>query len=342
MQGSRIDYIDALSGLASIRTVLIHSLANFFVMQSMTPYFLELPNWARVMDLILRHSVPIFVFAAGFRYQMSVEKHPNRGYASYVSLRVKRMAIPFLFWTAFYYVFCGMFEPSLMTWNPIFSGWPFPSVRQIAGMLTGDGNPAYQFWFLPMLFLVNLIYPAVAALPFRRFTPTVLGISFYVLSWYLDLQHPADYLKYILFYDLGVLACRHRSDDRLTKWMWFVFGMSLSSTLIISLIKFQTRSPVRMVQADTALALTVLGLFVSIFYFWSPRIPRFLVNMGRLTWPIYILHDPLILRNFGLLLVFKLSLTAPVFFPVAGILSLIVSYLIYRLIVRLKLQKILF
>ncbi len=339
---ARISYVDALSGLASIRTVLVHSLANFFVLQSISPYFLDLPSWARIMDLFLRHSVPVFVFAAGFRYQMSHEKHPERGYFAYVRTRFNRMAVPFLFWTAFYYYLCVITEPNLKDWNPIFTGFPFPSGRQIMNMLTGSGNPAYQFWFLPMLFLVNLIYPLIARFPLKNMTPLLLSSAFYGLSWYLDLPHPFDYPKFILFYELGVLACRFRNHPRIAEWMLVILGSSAGATLVIAVIKYQTHAPVRMVQTDAALAITILGVLVSTFHTFQARIPRFLVQTGKLTWPIYILHDPLLLRSFGLLFISRLSWTNPLFFPLAGILAFLASILIHRLIVRLKLHTILF
>mgnify|MGYP000890516577 CR=1 FL=1 len=339
---SRINYIDALSGLASIRTVLVHSLANFFVLQSMSPYFLDLPSWARLADLILRHSVPVFVFAAGFRYQMSYEKHPDRGYVAYARSRIKRMAVPFLLWTVFYYYLCVLTEPNLKDWNPIFTGFPFPSRRHILNMLTGSGNPAYQFWFLPMLFLVNLLYPLIVKLPLRNATPLLFSSAFYGISWYLDLQHPYDYPKFILFYEFGAMACRFRNHPGISDWMHFVFGLSAGTTLIVAFIKHQTHAPVRMVQTDAVLAITILGLLVSSFHIFQTRIPRCLVQTGKLTWPIYILHDPLLLRSFGLLFISRLEWTHALFFPLAGILAFFASILIHRLIVRMKLQTILF
>jgi peptidoglycan/LPS O-acetylase OafA/YrhL len=340
----RIGFLDALSGFMSLRVVCIHALANYWIIgMNMDAATMTVPLWSTILDNILRHSTPVFVLISGFRYQLSVSRHPERGYSDYLWQRFHRIVKPYLLWTVIYYFLPPIVFPMIRTNNPVYADFPFPNPWHTMKMLTGIQHPAYQLWFLSMLILVSFTYPVIKKLlgSFQATLPFFALVSFFCSYYYLE--SPFDYPRYFLYYDIGAFLCF--KELHLKPRNFFILGFlgGLISATSLWIVRYQNVQFYNDHYFEEfhrlIIAITMVSLFILIF---PKKAPQFATSLGRKSWPIYILHDPMILFGFSLFWYHWLGITSPASIPVVAAVSLASSLLFYSMLKRLKIEQVFF
>jgi surface polysaccharide O-acyltransferase-like enzyme len=147
--GERIVGIDAMRAMAFVAVVVIHG-----------PYYGPLDT---ILHLLARFAVPFFFMATGFFLARSRDTSLKAALAL-----PRRLAVPFLFWTACYVVAAG--PPLREALQPHYLGL----------LLLGWG-PGFHLWYLPTL-AVSVALLVVLRRWLSPYWMLGLGAAFYLLS----------------------------------------------------------------------------------------------------------------------------------------------------------------
>lgn len=151
---------------AALGTVWIHSVQS----EEMAP-------WGEVG----RFAVPFFAVTAAILLVEALYANPQRGFASYVGQRAKRLYAPFALWTVVYLVARAVKHAVLHTGEPIVY---LPSIA-----LNGS---AHHLWFLPALALWTIVgFPVVKwALHHRGWSKSAAIALFMIAALWARLYSP--------------------------------------------------------------------------------------------------------------------------------------------------------
>ncbi len=291
-----------------MRVIFLHSLSYYFTTLSKIQFGPSFPDWVEILSEFLRLSVPVFVMIAGFKFYFSRRRNPGRKYFGYLQQRLVRLGIPYLFWSIAYYLFIGYLYPSVIHQNPEFHGYPIPGFHETYLILSGIANPGFQLWFIPMLLLVNVIYPLI----FRSSTRYYFSLPILLILHFVFLRYsakPLNYFCYLFYFNLGDFFA-YIFHGKKYKSVFLSIGVS---GLIVSVWgvyyrvfssgQFFTRY---ILELSTPLAIFCLLSILFLKFRFRP-----LVSLGKQTWPIYILHVPLVMNLFASMIFHKLLWHSP-------------------------------
>jgi len=171
--------IDLLRLISILAVVLIHTTTRTL---EMTHYNLYQTPWTLLLHQITRFAVPLFFMISGFVLELNYDHQAN--YWQYLTKRLNRIFIPYVFWSAVYFYF-------LYTQH----GPDFLSALIY-------GNASHQLYFIPALLVFYLLFPLFHWL-YRFFANKWILLILAILELYLLF---ADYYLHSLhfFYPLGV------------------------------------------------------------------------------------------------------------------------------------------
>jgi peptidoglycan/LPS O-acetylase OafA/YrhL len=338
---THLDFIDIITGIAIIRVVFIHALADYcsFVLH-ISPAFHLLPNWAKILDLCLRYNVPIFVFLAGFKFHLSSHRHAARLKSRYIASRFYRLGIPLLIWTGIYYLSKGLFFPGTRAQNPLYSTFPLPDFKQIYQMISGIQNPGFHLWFITMLLIVQIVYPLVTTACKRKDTAAAISGLVCGLSIFLRLPAPFSFVEYFFVYHLGVIFADAAYFNRRPVMIRLVGFTSLGLVLAVSCIRFYYP---QLWYLNKVLMVCISPAFFIVFSsIRSVRPFKIFQRIGKETWGIYIVHEPMIQSGIMLCLTHKLGITSPGAIGLSGCITLFTSYVLIKGFKKFRLYDLLF
>lgn len=337
-------FLDLAITIALIRVVCNHALNNYFILTTGSPVtFFEMPVWGRIVHLLVRFSVPLFVMIAGYKFELAFSWNPRQSYTGHLKKYLKRILRPYLIWTAVFYICIPFSFPIYIDNHPAFNNYPFPSLQTSWNILSGTNHPAYHLWFIPMFLTVVLLYPLI-----RRWVPTRISLPFLMILHLfirsIDPGRPWVYASYLVFFDLGVFLSR--VTDRYGKSPEF---RVLTPTILtvtagfFSLIVFISRSPIVSRLGDTGSEIFMpLAILYLCYTFLPQSAPENLKYLSRFVWPIFLIHEPFVLGQLAWFVYITLGASHPVaiLFTVAG--TLFFSGLIYTMLKKCHLASILF
>lgn len=139
-----ISWLSVLQGFSMLLVVLGHvTLTNVFRDESV-------PLVALMEGVIYSFHMPLFMFTSGWLFFYTCIKR-NSSYSDVLARKVKRIVVPFLFFTvATMFIKIG------------FSSWvnrPVDSREIVNTFLLFSSNPLGEMWFLTVLFELMLLYP---------------------------------------------------------------------------------------------------------------------------------------------------------------------------------------
>lgn len=171
--------IDLLRFISILAVILIHTTTKTL---EMTHYDLYQTSWTLLLHQISRFAVPLFFMISGFVLELNYDNQAN--YWQYLTKRLNRIFIPYVFWSAVYFYFVYTRH------GPDF----------LSALIYGSAS--YQLYFIPALLVFYLIFPLFHWL-YRFFAHKwilliLAGLELWLLS--------ADYYFHSLrfFYPLGV------------------------------------------------------------------------------------------------------------------------------------------
>ena len=207
----KYDYIDFMKTMAMFLVIAVHC-ALFYSGNEFWPIRAEregiILRW--ISNVILVTAVPIFVFAAGFLLQISLQKNQS-SVLHLIRKKAVRLLIPYFVYGALWLV-------------PTYTLFDIPSFGRDKGTSLLDGYKEMALgkfsdmaWFLLMLFWVTLIWILLQVLLRKRnlFFGAMVSVALYFVAHFFLGQ--IDYFKisqidiYIIIFFVGA-ACFHISD----------------------------------------------------------------------------------------------------------------------------------
>ncbi|MFN0292689.1 acyltransferase [Pedobacter helvus] len=171
------NYISNLRNIATFAVILLHVTAPFVLKFNKISF----ASWqlANLLDSMLRFGVPVFVMISG-----AVLLDRSEPLNIFLGKRLKRIFLPFLFWSIVYFIFiyAGNFQKF--------------SISQLAQILTDKllKGTYYHLWYIYMILGIYLFVPIV-----RKWVQnsTKQELHYFLLLWAITLFINTDVAKYI-------------------------------------------------------------------------------------------------------------------------------------------------
>ena len=327
------DALTAMSGIAILFVLIIHGCGN--VLTNFYPGNATYANadlWLRTFSNLAAPAVPMFLFAAGFKYAANDTQTP---YVAYLKKRLPRVLVSFgiintVFWTLDAVKYMESFDVILLAKTYLHS-WVGYSV-------------AYQLWYIPMYCCVIVVSPLV-----RRLVPSacvrflaylLIGVAQRMLEVKIPVlaTYPIRFVSYPVFFEMGILAQEKNWHDRVPAKI----GIWGTTAYFLAILLLSWILP----------GLSANGLAKYIFYYFAGtavmfalavelKSSRILRWLGAISYPVFLLHEPLIGRCVTLLLN-KLLIRSEVIWLIAWVvLVLFASVAIMQIFTIIHLDRVL-
>ena len=339
----KIHFLDTITAIAIVRMIFVHAWSNYWIYTHSEIYhFQNTPYWTRILHLLTYYNVPIFVLVAGIKFGLSNFRFPERPVSKYISKRFHRLYIPFLIWSFIYYFLVRLLTPEIAQTSRVFDHFPFPTFHEFWMILSGVKPTAYQLWFIPMLFFVACIYAILRKVIKNTWVALILFAIgfFFIIHWHV--QAPANYLRFLLIYHMGVMAAPLLVKPIKSHQLAGFVLISSLFTAMTMLMKWFNLIPL---WSENLLYVFIPVTFSSLVYLFSKqnfKIENYILAFSAIGWPLYIMHEPLILCNIGRTFYLRFHLETYPFFILTGILTILTTYLVYRILKAMRLNTLLF
>ena len=233
--------LEIYSGIAILFVVLLHSNAYYLSNVLKLGAYLQAGVLLHVTDKIIHIAVPMFIFIAGFKYQMN---NTGDAYGSFFAKKIKGVFIPFFLLSTFYLIYF---------WSKVFyTRWVNTGYWDVQYVLTNmipnffkmflGYNFAYQFWYIPMYLLIVLSYPLIAkgikniyirfALYFAVavFWEVIVSLRVPFINNY---PYPLKFVYYFFIYELGCIFYHKGLYKRNLKPMLALYVLLLGAACLV-------------------------------------------------------------------------------------------------------------
>lgn len=327
------DELTVISGFAILFVLAIHgcgsALQSFYA--GSTAYA-DTGLFLRTISNLVAPAVPMFLFVSGFKYAANDAQTP---YFTFLKKRLPRVLMSFailntLFWALDSIKYMETLDIILLAKTYLHS-WAGYSV-------------AYQLWYIPMYCCVVVVCPLV-----RRIIPsTLLRFCIYaiigILQRILEAEvtvlatYPIRFISYPVFFEMGVLAQEKEWQNKISAAAGILGGTAY--TLLVLL--FSWALPHASANELTKYILYYFaGTAVMFAVSLSFKTSRVLQWLGAVSYPVFLLHEPLIGRCMTLILN-KFGIQLEVLWLLFWVaIVLLVSVMVVRLLEKMQLDRIL-
>lgn len=291
MSKKQLPELTVLNGIAIIFVLIIHgagSCLNAFFGGST---YDQADLFLRLLTNFAAPAVPIFLFSSGYKFSYSDKNTP---YLQFLKKRLPRVIVSFaiintFFWIIDAIVWMESFDP-LILMKTYISSWMGNTV-------------AYQLWYIPMYCCVIIICPLINRLIkncWIRFALYVLvGIGQRYISCYVPVlaEYPLIFVSYPVFFEMGYIACEKDigSCFHIARWGICIYAVI---TAVLSVVVPKLSVSVGVKYGFYYLVGTVVFYYLAVLL----KDCRFLRWMGVMSYPIFLIHEPLIGRCVGAVL----------------------------------------
>lgn len=314
-----------MSGLAITFVLLIHAWGYCLGME-----YAEADAFLLVLRNLVIPSVPMFLFISGFKYALH---DMDTSYPIFLRKRLPRVLMSFfiintVFWLIDSIIWMEQFNAVLLLKTYI-SSWLGNSV-------------AYPLWYIPMYCCVIISCPLICKIIrkswIRFFLYLAIGCAQRILAVHIPLlgEYPFLFVSYPLFFELGIIAHEYDFASKLKGKAWLSL-VYVGLVILLSVIVPQF-SMGAMVQYGLLCIFGTLAYFTACVFLNGNRVLSWL---GTYSYPLFLLHEPIIGRLAGTLLK-GIGITTPVIYVSAWtICTLILTVLLMKILSLIKLDSIL-
>ena len=310
---SRQAWIDVLKGLGIFLVVLGHAPRHEMMADSALCGYLSY--------LIYSFHMPLYFAISGYTFGLSWERYRNAP-GQFLRRRFKSLVVPMLsYGTAVYLAFCAAY--SIPGIGQLLSGSGYRKYgfgEYLLRMLIRDNPYCVHLWYLWVLFLVSVLCFAWL----RKWKNGIKGLTAFALVCFgitmaADLPEvPHKLGSFLVYFVLGIrLSCREVS---LPPWVRAAcWGVLLVNAPVVR-DRVLTDMPWAMLAQKLVLLMVIPPVILDLFSLAKCFCgSRFLNRMGKESYAIYLLHQPLC-AFLGVLLYGKLGLPVwPVFLICTGV-----------------------
>lgn len=286
--------LTVMSGIAILFVLAIHgcgSALNGFYPSSAT--YADTDLWLRTFSNFAAPAVPMFLFISGFKYAANDAQTP---YFTFLKKRLPRVLMSFaiintLFWALDSIKYMETFDLILLVKTYIHS-WVGYSV-------------AYQLWYIPMyccvIALCPLVRKQISSTVGRFCMFAVIGVIQRILEPDIPLlaTYPIRFISYPIFFELGVLAQEYDWRNKISAATTTLWGCAY----LILVVFLSWAVPVLSVNDLTKyIVFYFLGTIIMFMVSVVLQKCRMLYWLGVISYPVFLLHEPLLGKLCTLLL----------------------------------------
>ena len=282
-----------LSGIAILFVLIIHACASCLSYIFPGKGYPEADIFLRTCYNFVISAVPIFIFISGTKFAIHDAETP---YFLLLKKRLPRVLMSFFiintfFWIIDSFIWMESFSPVLLCKTYI-SSWLGNTV-------------AYPLWYIPMyccvIIVCPLLYKVINSNWMRFFLYLIIGLMQHLLASSFPIldTYPFSFVSYFVFFELGIIAYKYKFLYKSPENVIFVFLYAILVTILSissNINSFFWSSYVRyiLLEIGGTLAYCILAL--------SLKKNKLLIFFGENSYPLFLLHEPVIGRFWGKLL----------------------------------------
>jgi len=254
--------IDSLRILSILAVILIHTTTRTLEAAKFNLAGFPLTIF---LNQIARFAVPLFFLISGFVLETS--SGPDIGYFSFLKKRFSKIFIPYVFWSAIYYLLV------------------YSQNRENFFAILLKGNASYQLYFIPTLCIFYLLFPLLHRIYRFIANKYILLIILFSQIWFLyqdyfvkefkfdDPVHIAI-LAYFLFI-IGIVAARKKDviNRFVHKWEHLLFVTAAGAGVYVF--------------REGVSRFSATGNYLSYYSQWRPSILIYTVTLGLILFHIF-------------------------------------------------------
>lgn len=348
-----IKELDILRAFAVLAVIMIHTTASFTEIKTINSLvFVNV-----FIDVFSHFAVPVFIIISGIVLSYNYYEHIN--YKSYYIKRILSIIPQYLFFSLFYLVFYYFIE----TRNPSI----FKSVYLIF-----SGEASYHLWFFRILIQFYFIYPLLIKLYMlckskNKLRYLIIGsfliqILYYILSIYLPTQSnpiisrlindfiDKMFISYIFYFVIGIHFGRNievmktyinNVNDKMIYLCLILSNILISFIWIKGIEIYGYFYKINKLFVLPSIIIEPLQYILSFILLWKTSskliqrnnlIYRFLKDIGKLSFGIYLVHVFYMVAVTKMLMPLNISFSSWIFYPIIFFSVSILSYSTCKLI----------
>lgn len=324
-------YLTIYSGVAILFVLLIHSNA----------YYLHYVNenediiLMKVFINIINIAVPMFIFIAGYKYQLT---NKSRDLREYYKIKFNRIIKPTLIisilWSCIFLAL-SIIKKALQGQAIDIVFYLKTFLYRIFQIFIGN-NDIYQLWYIPMYIFIVFLYPNIEKYNVynKIIIFSILAIVQVVGSCYFSIlnEHPFDFIYYFIFFEMGVLF--YKNENKLKFKKSYYYNIFIVLILISGIFTNENINKI-------LIKLIIYPIGVIVFYYISQLIQNisWIEIIGRYSFIIYVLHEPIILSRLGILIQILNLYNSWIWVPIISIIGIIICIFLYKISLRFKIGR---
>lgn len=324
-------YLTIYSGVAILFVLLIHSNA----------YYLHYVNenediiLMKVFINIINIAVPMFIFIAGYKYQLT---NKSRDLKEYYKIKFNRIIKPTLIisilWSCIFLAL-SIIKKALQGQAIDIVFYLKTFLYRIFQIFIGN-NDIYQLWYIPMYIFIVFLYPNIEKYNVynKIIIFSILAIVQVVGSCYFSIlnEHPFDFIYYFIFFEMGVLF--YKNENKLKFKKSYYYNIFIVLILISGIFTNENINKI-------LIKLIIYPIGVIVFYYISQLIQNisWIEIIGRYSFIIYVLHEPIILSRLGTLIQILNLYNSWIWVPIISIIGIIICIFLYKISLRFKIGR---
>lgn len=289
--------LQVYSGIAILFVVILHSNAYYLMNVVRLPSYIQSSLFIHIVDRIVHAAVPMFIFAAGFKYEMN---NRTEAYKEFFHKKYKGIFRPFFYASTFYllYKWVNVYIRRMAVNNTVDMSFILNNaIKEFFRMFLGY-NFAYQLWYIPMYLFIILSYPIIR----RLLKKDAIRFIFFLLlaaAWEIvsnlgipsiaNNPYPLLFIYYFFLYEMG---CMFYSKGYYAKASVLVV---LPYFALLAFVAFVPKVILVRVVSDLLLY-PVSAVFFYYVSLWLKNCKP-LIILGNYSFYIYLFHEPLVLST---------------------------------------------
>ncbi|MBH5319168.1 acyltransferase [Paenibacillus sp. GSMTC-2017] len=288
--------LNVVKAIAILAVLIIHATANSRVD---VPWGSQSAPFYLIVNQLSMFAVPVFIFINGlvlfYRYQDDWSLGQT---LSFYKKRIKYIVVPYLIWSAIYYVYNQILYKDSVQFDPI-------SYLKLLQW----GQASYHLYFMVIVIQIYLFFPIlmtlVRKLKLKAYHMIALGIlvkaafhSYHVLV--KPIEHAAALMpNYFIVFCVGAaIGMAYQSFSEKSHHLWWTFGLAIFVGFIYIMLLLSNKAGAQYWSPSYMILYNLYAVLVGISLIWigkivcerSTFVSKTILQLGIASFGIYLIH----------------------------------------------------